>query len=426
LKSLVGMAFDIQARKELAAQELRAEKLDSLGRLAGGIAHDFNNILTVVLGNVALARSALAQGADPAPQLDEIHRVADQAAAISRQLLGFARRQATRVEVIDPNQCIEELAPMLRRLLDPRRLTLELGLAPTVRIDRAQLAQAFLNLVTNAREADGSLSIMTEQVELDRGLGPRPYARIVFADDGRGMAPDTVQRAFDPFFTTKGRGGGAGLGLATVYGIVHQHEGTIDVTSEPGRGTRVTLTFPGIDGQPGFARPSIDGQPGLARPSIDGQPGDPVAPRPGAARPRVGSKPAGRSALILVAEDEPMVAELTRRILTHAGHRVVVAPDGRAALELFEQSPEPIEIVVSDIVMPHMSGLELARRLATLRPELPILLASGYPEDDRRLGDDLLSRTPFLAKPFKSSDLVAAVANLLSAAAERAVERTAS
>jgi len=380
---ILGIAFDVSARRELAEQSLRVAKLEALGRLAGGIAHDFNNLLTVVMGNVALARSAIEQQHDASAHIEEIHRVANQAAAISRQLLGFARMQAARTEVLDPNQAVRELAPMLQRMLEGRALVLELGEVWPIRIDRAQLAQIFLNLVTNARDAGGGLTIRTERRETEAGR----RVCFTFVDDGRGMSPEVLARAFDPFFSTKSRGGGIGLGLATVYGIVRQHEGVVDARSEPQVGTRIAMEFPAA-----------------------GEHVEAVAPP----APPVGTSGPGTPRTIVVAEDEPMVAALTRRILTHAGYSVHVAPDGRDALELIRKEGGRVDLVVSDVVMPHLGGLELVKILATERPDLPVLLASGYPEDERRQSDEILARTPFLPKPFQARELLAAVEGLLT------------
>jgi CheY-like chemotaxis protein len=302
-------------------------------------------------------------------------------------MLGFARMQATRIEDLDINAITVELSGMASRLLEPSTLRLELGDVWPVRIDRAQLAQVFLNLVTNAREAGGNLTIQTARIV--GGQGRR--VRLSFSDDGRGMSPEVLARAFDPFYSTRNRGGAAGLGLATVYGIVSQHGGTVTARSEPLQGTCVTIELPAVEPHAALQEPERR------------------APR--------------ATASVMVVEDEPMVAELTRRILTHAGHRVQVAHDGEAALATIRQNPA-VDVVVSDVVMPRLGGLELARILAVERPELPVLLVSGYAEDERRLHDEVLARTPFLPKPFKATELVGAVGALLERAGAR-VEATA-
>jgi len=393
VKQVVGSALDITERKDIELGSQRSEKLESLGRLAGGIAHDFNNLLTVVLGNVALAKVALDLHEDVRTHLDDIAKVAEEAATISRQLLGFSRMQMARPEVIDTNQALRDSETLLRRLIDRADITFVYGESWPIKVDRGQLNQSLLHLLANARDAGGEITVSTGRFSVDRAGGrfaPGRWVRIRVEDTGQGMSLDVLQRMFDPFFSTKDKSVGAtgqGLGLALVYGFVRKHHGTIDVDSEPGRGTRVDVYLPAVD------EPRIIDVP----PQHIVRPHDKVDER----------------TLVILAEDEPMVAELTRRILTMGGHRVLVAPDGAEALELIRQHRDEVSLVVSDIVMPRVSGIDLAARLHAESPEIPVLLASGYPEDEQQLSLSL-PRYTFLAKPFRAQELLDLVSGLIA------------
>ncbi len=355
LVRLVGSVQDITHRRLLEARLQEAQKLESIGRLAGGVAHDFNNMLTAILGNVELASLATSTK-ELAPLLAEIRVVAERSAALTAQLLAFARRQVIEPKVIDPNALIGRLNALLRRVLGEHiALIVELESRACVRVDASQLEQVVLNLVTNARDSmpgGGRLSVLTSDVELPSraqgqlDLAPGPYVRIAVSDTGGGISPDALPHVFEPFFTT--REGGTGLGLATCYGIVKQSGGHISVSSTLGQGSTFAVYLPRIDVR----------EAEKTRPTT-------VAP------------PAHSGERVLVVEDEPAVRSVIERTLTLASYRVVVASRGDEGLRIADEQG-PFDILITDAVMPGMSGWEVGKRLGTLWPELRILYISGY------------------------------------------------
>ncbi len=393
-RQLLGATVDVTSRREAQRQAARAEKLEAVARMAGGIALDFNNLLTVVLGNVALARTAVNQGADPSPHLDELRRVAEQAASVSRQLLGLSKLEPANPETIDANTFVRANEALLSRLTaatyeagQPPELVFELNEVWPIRMDPTQLIHVLVALVSNADDAKAKVVLKTDRFRVESsgsGLAPGRWVRFTIADDGPGMPAEVAARAFDaPGYIADG-GPQRGLGLATVHGIVRQNHGSLDLWSEVGKGTRIEVCFPALE--------------------------EVMKPEPARLVPT--NPDAG--GLVIVAEDEPMVAELTRRILVHAGHRVMLCRDGVEALEAIRKHQDEVALVISDIVMPRLSGLELAKQLALELPDLPLLLASGYPEDERRLNDYTLSQVAFLPKPFRAADLLQAVSQLLA------------
>jgi signal transduction histidine kinase len=384
---------DVTERTRLEEQLRQAQKLEAVGRLAGGVAHEFNNLLTVITGYCQLILDRL----DPAdPQrgnAEEIKQAADRAAALTAQLLAFGRKALSAPSVLDLNALVRDSERALRSLLG-QAVELVLDLGPglgAVRLDPGQFHQVLLNLALNAREAmpqGGRLTVRTAAVTLDEADArqhpegrPGPYVLLAVTDTGRGIGADIRPHLFEPFFTTKGAGGGSGLGLATVYGIVRQSGGHIEVDSEPGRGTTFRIYLPGVEATP----------------------------------PETAAAAAARgTATVLLVEDEDLVRNLVRYILQQEGFTVLEAADGLQALQLSEQHPEPIDLLVTDVLMPRMDGQELARRLRATRPHLPALFLSGYtgtPTPNRGFREGAGGN--FLQKPFTPRALVHKVRELL-------------
>ncbi len=386
-----GVVADVTERRLLEASLQHAQKLDAVGRLAGGIAHDFNNLLTVIRSCSELAEEEL--GANPAALelVRPIREASERAAALTRQLLSFARRQVLSPQVLDPRALVADLARLLHRLLG-EQVRLELSLperAWPVRIDPGQLEQVLVNLAVNARDAmpgGGTLRLSVEDRPWDelapaaRASPPGDQVAFRVSDDGAGMDPATAARAFEPFFTTKGPDRGTGLGLATCHGIVTQAGGAIWLESRPGGGTTVTFTLPRHLGQAAPAPPPV------------------ALPSPGGLE------------TLLVVEDEEAVRGVVVRALSALGYRVLVARDGAEALAVAAGHAGRLDLLVTDLVLPGMDGREVARRLLAARPGLRVLYASGYSE-----------RPPpsaagaFLQKPFTPAELGRAVRAALAA-----------
>ena len=374
-----------------------AQRMESVGLLAGGVAHDFNNLLTVVLGNTEL----LLTDTDPSPheraRMEEIQTAAHRGATLVSQLLAFSRRQVMMRRVLDLNLVIDQVRPLLDRLIGEHiELVVVMGTQPlTVQADPTQLQQTIINLATNARDAmtgGGTLTIETALVDgtpAGTTLPPRRYVALIVRDTGVGMDAATRRMAFDPFFTTKAVGKGTGLGLATVYGIVEQSGGHIFVESEPGRGSCFRVFLPSVAVANDAATTDAA-----------------IAP--------VKTTAVAHRATILVAEDEPLVRAITARVLSRAGHTVVEAQDGEQAMEIVRRHESPIDLVISDVVMARLGGLELARRLASERPGIPLLLVSGYNREEMPSPNDSRSRIGFLRKPFTPGELLEQVSALLA------------
>jgi signal transduction histidine kinase/CheY-like chemotaxis protein len=383
-----GIARDVSQRKALEGQLREAQKMEAVGRLAGGIAHDFNNLLTVILGYAELLLEQAPPGSEPHAPLTEVRRAAERAAELTQQLLAFSRRQPAAPVALDLNALLYDLDEVLRRLAgDGVRLLLRpaAGLR-RIKADPAQLEQVLAQLASNARDAmpgGGELTVVTENVTVAAGTtpeGPPPgeYVRLTVRDTGVGMDAATLGHIFEPFFTTKEVGGGSGLGLATVYGVVRQCGGHIAAASDPGRGTTFTLHFPAA------AAPA-------------------AAPVPGTGR------------TVLLVEDEAAIRALARQVLQQQGHLVLEARDGLEALEVYDRHPGPIDLLLTDLVMPHLSGPELARRLLARGAPLRLLFMSGYARDSAVFGEPILGRRPrFLPKPFSLAGLLEAVREALA------------
>jgi signal transduction histidine kinase/ActR/RegA family two-component response regulator len=372
----------------------QAQRLEAVGSLAGGVAHDFNNLLTVISGSAGFALSGLPPDSPVRDDVEEISRSSARAAALTRQLLAFSRRQILQPVVLDVNEVVREMGTMLRRLISAE-IELQLALGPdpaTVKADPGQLEQVIVNLVVNARDAmpkGGKLLLETAIVDLDetyaeQHLGSRPgkHVMIAITDTGVGMDRQTQARIFEPFFTTKGEKG-TGLGLATVYGIVKQSGGSIWVYSEPEHGTTFKVYLPAVGESPG-------------------------------ARLREAEVAVGGSETVLLVEDDDAVRRLGERMLRSAGYRVLVARSGPDALALVEEgAADAIHLLVTDVVMPGMRGSDLAERLMSRHPGLRVLFMSGY-SDPTFLEHRLIARgAPFLQKPFSSDALVRKVREVL-------------
>jgi signal transduction histidine kinase/ActR/RegA family two-component response regulator len=404
------MAERIRTNRDLEAQLRQAQKLEAIGRLAGGVAHDFNNILTVVRNYGEMIRDALPPKSELAQDMQEILRAADRANALTAQLLSFSRRQVLNTRVLRVNDIVEASERMLQRVL-PANIKLVTILDPdvgSILADAGQIEQVLLNLTINAADAmpdGGLLTIHTRNAHLDATLPPPngvpsggykalpagTYASIVVTDTGIGMDRETVSKIFDPFFTTKPVGKGTGLGLATVHGIVTQNKGSIWVYSERGRGTTFKIYFP-----------------------IVGVQAD-VQPTPKAKVPELELKRPTET--ILIVEDDPSTRKVTQRVLAKAGYMTLEATNGDDALELIENYSGRIDLVLTDLMMPGVGGIELASRLATLKPDLPVIFMSGYAEHttlDRNVID---ANRPFIEKPFTAAGLLALVRSELGAGA---------
>lgn len=388
---IVGVYQDITDRKRLEEQLRQAQKMEAVGRLAGGIAHDFNNLLTIIRGNADLLSSPAPGMPAPAILIDDLRLAADRAAALVRQLLMFSRRQPARLEVVDLNSVVTGLSGLLARLLG-ERITVETRLAPgpiTTRADRSHLEQVLMNLGVNARDAMPEGGVLTLGTDVGHDLDehglPCRVVRLSVTDTGIGMTECIQNQIFEPFFTTKGPDKGTGLGLATVFGIVQQAGGRIEVESAPGAGTTFQITLPWCEGLPAIL---------ATTPLPVAIPDRPLAPR--------GS--------ILLVEDEEAVRKLARIALEGRGYQVTDAPDGESALRLLTPDRR-FDVLVTDMTMPGIDGRELAGQVQTLRPGLGVVFVSGYMPDAARL--DGVAGAEFLPKPFSPADLLRAVARAL-------------
>lgn len=399
-----GITEDITESRALEQRLREAQKMEAVGRLAGGVAHDFNNVMTVILGYSAVLLQEMSQQSSARHFVQEIQRAGERCAALTNQLLAFSRKQMLHPVSLDLHRVIRDLMSLLRSLLG-EHITVVLRLDPTprwVKVDAVQMEQVIINLAVNARDAmpqGGTLTIETDEVSPSqvRGVGmggrmDRPYVRLRVHDTGIGMDADTQARVFEPFFTTKPQGQGTGLGLATVYGIVHQSGGMIGVESEQGRGTTMTICFPQVT---------------------------PVGPPSTAAVPPSETKP-GTEAVLLV-EDDPSVRLLTQHVLRMHGFLVYEAADGIHALDLIRQHPVHVDVLVTDLVMPGMNGKELAKRLRGKLGLLKVVYVSGYSDSAPIVGDDTEGQSAFLAKPFSPEDLIRTIRQLLQTAAPAAL-----
>ena len=385
-----------EALRESEKQFRQSQKMEAVGRLAGGIAHDFNNLLTVIMGYSQVLSTELGPQHPLHGKIEETLKAGERAATLIHQLLTFSRKQSLDPKILSLNSAVTNLESLLRRLIG-ENITLVCKLDPTngrLRADQSQLEQVLVNLVVNARDAmtkGGTLTIETAQVELTRSpvyqltpLPPGLYVRLAVSDTGCGMDRKTQSHIFEPFFTTKGEGKGSGLGLSTVYGIVTQSGGAIDVTSRVGHGTRFDLYFPSVESH-----------------ILTTAPTQPLG------QPQRGTE------TILLVEDEECVRTLVRDELRKLGYRVLEAKNGIEACLLATQQAGSFQLLLTDVVMPGMGGRELAQHLSVIKPDLRTLFISGYMDDVGIMAGQEECTSSFLQKPFTPELLARAVRNLL-------------
>jgi two-component system cell cycle sensor histidine kinase/response regulator CckA len=394
IDAIVVSTRDITHEKALETELRQAQRMETVGQLAGGIAHDFNNLLTAINGHSDFLAEAPNLDAIQREDVEEIRRAAARAASLTRQLLAFSRKQVLTPRVVDLNEVVRSMEPMLRRLIGEDILVQivpqeELG---RITADSGQLEQILLNLALNSRDAmpeGGVLQIETANVSpaesgpQSGGSGDAPLVMLRVSDTGQGMDEYTREHLFEPFFTTKPEGKGTGLGLSTVYGIVKQSGATITVDTAPGRGTSFRIYFPRTDAELSATEPRPLRQEGSER--------------------------------LLLVEDDRSVRELAERMFRDRGYKVLATAEGKEALRAFAAAPDQIDLVITDLIMPGMSGRELAQALHQIRPDLKTLYVSGYTEDElirRGLHDP---STAFLHKPFTADVLVDKVRSLLDA-----------
>jgi two-component system cell cycle sensor histidine kinase/response regulator CckA len=386
---------DITDRKQLEAQFLQAQKLEGIGRLAGGIAHDFNNLLTAISGYTDLLWEGLPHDDPMRGDVEEIQRAVGRAANLTHQLLAVARKQIIEPRVLNLNDLIVEMDKLLRRIIG-EDITLITSPAPDllrVKADPGQIEQVLVNLAVNARDAmpaGGRLSIETRNVGLNQANGRQSMAEGAFvlltvSDTGAGMDAEVQAQAFDPFFTTKGQGRGTGLGLATSYGIVKQHGGNIQISSEVGRGTIFNIYLPGVEER------------------------GPAPPAPLEAR-----RPLRGTESVLVVEDEATVRALVGRVLREQGYTVLEAEDGAQAIRIAQaHAPARLDLLLTDIVMPHMNGKAVADQISALHPAAKVLFMSGYTDGAIVHSGQLAEGVAFLHKPFTPAALARKVREVL-------------
>jgi nitrogen-specific signal transduction histidine kinase/CheY-like chemotaxis protein len=397
VERVVGVARDITEPRQLAEQFRQSQKMDAIGQLAGGVAHDFNNILAAIMMQAEMAGMIENVKGKVQDALSDIRVYAERAANLTRQLLLFSRRQVMQPRELNLNEVVTNLAKMLQRIIgEDVRLQLHLHPAPlTTRADAGMLDQVLMNLAVNARDAmpgGGRLLIETTEKTVSEDLAglhteaaPGRYVCLSVSDTGIGIPPDVLPRIFEPFFTTKEPGKGTGLGLATVFGIVKQHEGWLKVDSMPGQGTNFKVFLP--------ARTATSAE---------------------AARAEAPPKPRGGTETILLAEDDSDVRMLVQAVLEHHGYKVIEAANGIEALKLWTEHRGTVALLLTDLVMPAgMTGQQLARRLQQDQPDLKIIFTSGYSAEIAGRELQLRSGENFVQKPFAPYQLLEVVRKCL-------------
>jgi len=395
---IAGVATDITAQRNLEEQLLQSQKLESIGRLAGGIAHDFNNLLTVILASTEFAMRRVSEDGVARADLELVRDAAQRAAHLTSQLLAFARRQVSAPQLLDLNELARRVDGLLRRVIGEHvqlRTVLHPGLHQVL-VDRGQMEQVLVNLAVNARDAmpeGGRLTLETGNLSIERtystthaNVDVGEYVMLAVSDTGAGIAPDVLEHIFEPFFTTKMPGRGTGLGLATCYGTIRQARGEILVYSEIGKGTTFKILLPRA----------------LAGPVHDKVDASPQRSRRGAET-------------VLVVEDDALLRGVAARILREQGYQVLEAVSGGDALNVAEGHPAPIHLLLTDVVMPQLSGNELARRLLAQRPTMRVVYTSGYTENAIAQHGVLEPHVDFLPKPYVAATLLAKVRDVLDA-----------
>lgn len=393
--SAIEIIIDISEKRKLEEQLRQAQKLEAVGQLAGGIAHDFNNMLTAIMGYGSLLNNSIEKGSQLKTYVDQILNSAEKSADLTRQLLAFSRKQIISQKRVDLNELIRGMDRLLHRVIgeDIEMHTVLADEVLPVMIDPGQMEHVLMNLVTNARDAmpdGGLLSISTTKANLDEVYGkthdidkPGMYSCVSVTDSGKGMDEKTRQRIFEPFFTTKELGKGTGLGLSLVYGVVKQHNGSISVYSEPGKGTTFKLYLPLTE---------------MA--SYESRITEAIIPK-------------GGTETILVAEDNDEVRGLTRKVLEASGYKVIEAVDGEDAVSKFESGKDEIRLAIIDVIMPRTSGKEAGERIRNIRDDMRILYMSGYTADIIRQKGILEEKTDFLSKPISPHDLLVTIRGIL-------------
>ncbi len=399
---IISILRDITARKILEEELRQAQKMEAVGRLAGGVAHDFNNLLVGILGYSELLKNKLPEEGPLRRMADEINAAAMRARDLTSRLLALSRRQILQPKVLDFNTLVRQAERLLRPIIgEDIRIMMRLdSKTGPVKADPAQLEQVILNLALNARDAmpqGGVLSLETCNIQVDAvmarqhsGLIPGSYVRLSVADTGRGIRPEIMARIFEPFFTTKDEGKGGGLGLSTVYGIVKQSGGCVTVASEQGKGAAFGIFLPRANQMPEKPAPIVE-----------------VAP------------PVFGTETILIVEDEPVVRKLARDVLEECGYRILCASSGPEALRMSDDNPEPIQLLITDVVMPEMSGPELANLLQRSRPQTRVLYMSGYTDDEILCRKGLPENSAFIQKPYTPEQFARKVYETLRARLRR-------
>jgi signal transduction histidine kinase len=384
--------------KDTQQQLLRSQKIEAVGRLARGIAHDFNNVLTVIMGS---ATSLVERSKDNEKSVQLAKTILDgseRASKLIKQLVAFSRRQIIEMKVVDMNSIIESMSSMFKVLLGASIETqISLSKEPClIHGDHGQIEQILLNLCVNAKDAmpdGGTFSISTSQKsiakDLPTGLAAGDYVQVIVRDTGAGMDDKTIEKIFEPFFTTKPVGKGNGLGLSIVWSVVKQHKGFVSVDSKPGTGAAFSIWFPRILQATTEARPETKNLTSEASPAAAGE-------------------------TILVVDDENELRKMLAFALEGSGYRVLQAEDGNAALQILNDSHQEIRVVISDLIMPNMNGLQLARAIKTNFPDMPLMFMTGHPPEGSHEDDALLQEHRVLLKPFPPRDLLRSVKELLS------------
>ncbi len=396
LQEINGFIFDTTRLKELEDQLRQAQKMEAIGRLAGGVAHDFNNILTVIMGYTTILDEKVKEGEDISTDVEGIKKASQKATALTRQLLAFSRRQVLRPKLVDLNELVKEMEKMLQRLVS-EDVTIHIhpeALGATVFVDPGQIEQVLMNLVVNARDAmpeGGSVTIKTEDREFQGDdstitgiISPGEYICLSVEDTGTGISEEDREKIFEPFFTTKPDDKGTGLGLATVYGIIKQSKGYIQVDSGKGRGSIFKVYIP-------LSTEKVSKEVDSTEQYLDLR---------------------GKETILLV-EDEEGLLELMERILVKYGYTVLKARNGGEALLVMEKRKGGCDLMISDLIMPHMDGKELADRLQQSFSNLAVLFISGYPERTTRERGIAIGDKPFLRKPFSPGELLGKIRSIL-------------